>query len=152
MAIPLKDKELIKRRVAQGMSYREAMKGTAVRSTQTVAALVKAKANEIKHIRQKYLELIRKFGAKDIDRAKLWAEMTEAVKPIGATILVEKDGKTVKLADNEGVIEVPDWSNRREALKYIDNLADISNVVKDEGKVRVNVLTVIQGKRKQYGF
>jgi hypothetical protein len=150
--IPEKDRELIKKRVAQGMSYQDAMEGTVVSSKATVSKIVKETANEIEHIRQTYLKLIRKFGAKDIDRAKLWAKMTTAVKPIGATILMEKDGKTVKLARNEGVIEVPDWTNRREALKYIDNLADISNVVKDEGQVRVNVLTVVGADRKKYGF
>lgn len=148
--ILLKDRELVKQRLAQGVSTREAIKGTAIKSPQTATNISKQEVDEIGQIREKYLKAIREFGAGELKRAELWAQMAEAMKPIGATILVDKDGKTVKSAD-EGVIEVPDWFNRREALKYIDNLAGISNTVRDEG-TQVNILNVVGTDQKKYGF
>ena len=43
-------------------------------------------------------------------------EALEAVKPIGALILIDKDGKTVT-KDNEGMIEVPDQVVRLKAVE-----------------------------------
>ena len=43
-------------------------------------------------------------------------EALEAVKPIGALILIDKDGKTVT-KDNEGMIEVSDQQTRLKAVE-----------------------------------
>ena len=148
--IPLKDKQTVVQRLAQGATRRAAIEGTSIASTDTAQRLAKSQSNKIAQIREQYLKLIEKAGAKKIDRARLWAEMATAMRPIGATILVDKDGKVTK-SEDEGVIEVPDWFNRREALKYIDNLAGISNTVRDEG-VNVNVGVIVGTDQKKYGF
>lgn len=117
--ISLKDKAIIKKRLALGMSYSKAMQGTAVRSKSTVKRILEESSNEIKQIREEYLELIESFDAHEIDRAKLWAEMTKATKLFG-----------------KEAIEHPDWASRAEALKYIDSLAGINT---KEEKTRVNI-------------
>lgn len=149
--IPLKDKEIVKHRLATGASLEQAIKGTHIASIGTASNIAKSEANNIAELRARYLKVIEeKNGANLDDRGQLWAEMAHAMRPIGATILVDKDGN-VKKAEDEGVIEVPDWFNRREALKYIDNLAGISNTLRDEG-VNVNVGVVVNTDQKKYGF
>jgi len=118
--ISLKDKALIKKRLAMGDSLRIAIKGTGIKSPQTAKKIADESMDEIGQIRENYLKLIESFNAHDIDRAKLWAEMTKATKLHG------KNG-----------VEHPDWRSRAEALKYLDSLAGIK-----EGKetIKVNIL------------
>ena len=87
--ISLKDKELVKQRLAQGLSTREAIKGTSIKSPNTAHLISKIEKDSIGQIKEKYLELIRQFGAGEINRAKLWAEMTQATKSIGALFLIK---------------------------------------------------------------
>ena len=98
---------LVKKRLAEGDSYRKAIKGTVIKSPNTARKIARKELNEIAQIKERYLQLIEEFGAGELDRAELWAEMTVAMK-------VTKDGD-----------EVPDWANREKALKYIDSLAGI---------------------------
>ena len=123
--VPIKDKEIIKQRLALGASTREAIEGTSVTSPQTASNIAKESVDEIGQIREGYIKKIKEAGANDDDRARLWAEMANATKPIGASILVDKNGKVIK-AEDEGAIEVPDWWAREKALRYIDALAGIS--------------------------
>lgn len=109
--IPLKDKELVKQRLAQGLSTREAIKGTSIKSPQTAGKISKQELSSIEQIKTKYLILIEEFGAGHIDRARLWAEMTQATK--------------IHSSHTEPDREVPDWQNREKALRYIDTLAGI---------------------------
>lgn len=118
--IPLKDKAIIKKRLAMGMSYSKAMQGTAVKSKSTVKRILEESLSDITQIRKNYLDLIESFDAHEIDRAKLWAEMARATKLFG------KD-----------VIKHPDWRSRAEALKYIDSLAGITP--KDKDGTTVNI-------------
>lgn len=137
--VPLKDKAIIKKRLAQGKSQREAIKGTVVKSHTTAGLLAKHQSTDIDQLRGDYIILIEQFDAGDIDRAELWAEMTRATKTISAQVLVKEKSGVLKKED-EGVIEVPDWANREKALKYIDTLKGISG----EGKVvqtQVNIFT-----------
>ena len=66
------------------------------------------------------MELIEKFDAGQIDRARLWAEMTRATKNIS--------GK-----------EVPDWQNRSEAIVYIDKLAGFTQETPDVTAVQIQL-------------
>lgn len=118
--IPLKDKVIIKKRLAQGMSYRRAMQGTAVKSTQTVKRFLEEAPNEIKQIREDYLELIESFGASDYDLALQLAKMVKAKRPFG------NDHKLY-----------PDWKTQLEAIKYIGQLKGINSC---ENEIRVNIL------------
>ncbi len=104
--IPVKDKELVKLRLAQGASTRDAIRGTVIRSNKTAALIARDCSHEITQIREEYLDLIKEFGADDFARAKQWAQMARAT-----TIYGDK--------------EVPDWGTRVKALKYIDALAGL---------------------------
>ena len=143
--ILLKDKEIVKQRLAQGASTRGAIEGTSIKSNNTSARIKKEEVNDIAQIRKEYLALIEGFNAGQIDRAKLWAGMTQATKVISAIIVgKEADEKT------NDFIEVPDWQNREKALKYIDTLAGINS--EEKSFVQVNIQNVIEEKRKKYGF
>lgn len=107
--IPLKDVQLVKQRLARGASTREAIRGTVIRSNRTAANIAKRDIHKIAQMHDEYLEDIRGFGADDIKRAKLWAEMTRATKPCG-----------------KGAAEYPDWQTHLKALTYIDSLAGLN--------------------------
>lgn len=108
--IPHKDRELIKKRLAQGESQRKAIEGTVVEHHTTAGNIAKRELADISLLREKYIALIEKERAGDIDRAKLWADMTRATK--------------VHTSHTEPDREVPDWNNREKALKYIDSLKE----------------------------
>ncbi len=111
-AIPLKDKELVKQRLARGASTREAIEGTVISSADTASRIAHAESDEIGQIREKYLAEIEKNNADMPERAKLWAKMTKATK--------------IVTSHTEPDYDVPDWSAREKALKYIDTLAGIA--------------------------
>jgi hypothetical protein len=134
--IPIKDEEIIKQRIAVGASLRESIEGTSVKSPDTASVIAKENSDEIGQIREEYIKKIKLAGANDQARASLWAEMATATKPIGATILVDKDGKVIK-AEDEGAITVPDWWAREKALRYIDALAGISRERNETPSVNV---------------
>ncbi len=156
--IPLKDKELVKQRLAQGASTREAIKGTSISSPNTAHRILKQEKDEIGRIKEDYLLLIEQFGAGKIDRAKLWAEMTQATKVISARVIIKK-GSATNITQEGGLpdadsktddfIEVPDWQNREKALRYIDTLAGITQ---EENKRLVNILNVVKVDQDKYGF
>jgi len=110
--IPHKDKAIIKKRLAQGQSQREAIKGTVVESHTTAGLLAKNESTTVDRLKKEYVALIEKFEAGDIDRAKLLAEMTRATK--------------IHTSHTEPDREVPDWSRRFDSIKYIDKLKDYS--------------------------
>lgn len=105
------DKEIIVNRLAEGQSYSQAIEGTVIKSKDTVHRIVEQESNAIERKRQQYLKKIKKYGASDSRRAKMWGRMLYATKRIG------KD-----------VIEQPDWQARATALKYIDSLGDLDKV------------------------
>lgn len=123
--VSIKDRQTVVKRLVQGASYREAMEGTSIKSTQTVGAIAKLKSNEIKQTREDYLSKIEQFEAGLIDRAKLWADMTKATK----------------IQNNK---EIPDWSNRREALVYIDQMAGLSKDNLGINLIQINLSPEIQ--------
>jgi hypothetical protein len=118
--ITLRDKALVKKRLAQGMSYRQAIKGTAIRSADTARRITKENSHEIVQLRKDYLALIESFDAFEIDRAEIWANMTRATKVFA--------GK-----------KVPDWSARLQALKYIDELAGLAPREENNFRAEVNI-------------
>lgn len=107
--IPLKDKAIVKRRLAQGMSYRQAMKGTEIKSKNTVMLIARKEKDDIGRLREKYLVMIRGFGGDAETRAKVVAKMLKATKLFG------KDA-----------VEHPDSRARLAAVKYIDKLAGLA--------------------------
>lgn len=132
--IPLKDKELIKRRLAQGKSQREAIKGTVVEHHSTAGNIAKRESADISRMRKKYLSLIEGFDAGDVSRAELWADMTRANKVISAMVVNQKgDGMKQANSMTKDFVEVPDWANREKALKYVDQLAGLHEEEKGAG-------------------
>jgi len=141
--VTLKDKAIVKKRLAEGYSLRKAIEGTAIKSPHTARRIGKEKAHDIAQMRKNYLTLIEGFGASEIDRAELWAKMTRANKNLSAMIIYKKGSKVGEQMEADertnDFIEVPDWANREKALKYIDSLGGIDDK-KDKGtKVQVNV-------------
>ena len=133
--VTLKDKMTIKKRLAEGKSLRQSIKGTKVKSASTALIVKKESISEINQIRKNYLALIEGFDAGGIDRAKLWAEMTKANKVISATIINKKgDGMKDANSMSKDFIDVPDWGNREKALKYIDQLAGLHEEEKGTGQ------------------
>lgn len=110
---------LVKKRLAQGKSYSEAIEGTVIKSKTTAGNIARENLDEIGRLRERYIQLIEEFGAGELERARLWAEMAGAIK-----IYRSKDN----------FVEIPDWTNRREALKYIDSLAGIAVGKKQPGQ------------------
>lgn len=110
--IPLADKELVKQRLAQGASTRQAIEGTSIASPNTANLITHQEKDNIGRLREDYLKLIEKNGADAPKRAQTWSDMAEATKIHSS--LTEPDRK------------VPDWQAREKALKYIDSLAGIT--------------------------
>lgn len=133
--IPLKDKETVKRRLAKGKSLREAIKGTRIQSPNTARNIANQNKDSIARIKKNYLVLIESFNAKDVDRAKLWAEMTTALKIHGT---------------NDNFIEIPDWANREKALKYIDSLKGISGEGGVTQQTQVNIFNRVKEANKAF--
>jgi hypothetical protein len=139
--VPLKDKAIIKKRLAKGASYSEAIKGTSVKSKSTVKKIKEEGSNEIEQIRERYLALIESFGAGEIDRAKLWVGMAHATKPFSSHTEPDR--------------EIPDWMNREKALKYIDSLAGIPKEKEAPSQQitaqEVNIFNINREKAKKLG-
>lgn len=117
--IPLKDKAIVKARVARGLSYDKAKEGTAISSPDTVGRIVKAESDEIGELRKEYLAMIYGFDGDAEKRAKVIAKGLKATKLFG------KDG-----------IEHPDFKERRESVAYIDKLAGLAQ----ESGTTINIL------------
>jgi len=100
--IPLKDKAIVKKRLAMGMSYSKAMEGTVIRSKSTVKRILEEGFDDIVQMRRRFVDLIEKCGADQETRARVLAEMTTAKKG---------DGK--------------DWQARLKAVRFIDRLTGI---------------------------
>lgn len=118
--VSIKDTAIIKKRLAKGKSLRQAIKGTGVKSPMTAKRIAEDEVDDIGQIRKKYLQLIESFESYEIDRAKLWAGMTQATKLFG------KDA-----------VEHPDWRSRAEALRYIDSLAGVAP--EEKGGATINI-------------
>lgn len=134
--VPLRDKALIKKRLAQGKSQREAIKGTVVKHHTTAGNLAKRELADISRLQENYIKLIEKFESGDVDRAKLWAEMIRATKLYG-----------------RDAIEHPDWANREKALRYIDSLKGISGEKRIElpiQQTQVNIFTRLKKEDSEF--
>lgn len=111
--IPQEDKELVTDRLAQGQSYSQAMANTAIKSKDTVHRISHDQSNDIERKRLIFLKKIKKNGAGDRQRAKIWAQMIYATKKVG-----------------KNAVTAPDWQARAVALKYIDALEDLDKAQK----------------------
>jgi len=131
--ISLKDRATIKKRLAQGLSYADCIKGTNVKSARSVTDIARTKVQDIAQMKQDYIALIESFGAGDAERAELWAKMTKAN--------IIHQGKEKKKA--------PDWRNRGEALKYIEGLK-FPQQQKQQGGTQVNVFTQASKRAKEF--
>lgn len=127
--IPPADKHLVLQRLAEGMSTRQAIAGTMITSNSTAAQLRKHESHAIEQHRRDYLQMIEDqlvYG--EIERAKLWAEMTTATKyiPIRDNGGDASIPTCVRAATRGGYMTVPDWQMRYKALTYLDQLAGIT--------------------------
>jgi hypothetical protein len=122
--IPLKDKQLVARRLAKGMSTRQAIKGTAITSNKTAALLAKHQSHIITQFRAEYLEQINHYSVEgQRGRAAMLADMTYANKVIKKPVAKYYSNDTGQLQFMDTLIEVPDWEMRLKAIKYIDQIA-----------------------------
>lgn len=84
-------------------------------------------------------EVFEYLGYSDYQIARKYIKKAECTRPIGATILVNKDGTLIK-AEDEGVITVDDNNVQ---LKALDSIAEIigmrKNKVEHSGEIRHTV-------------
>ena len=149
--IPDKDKQIVLRRLAEGMSTRQAIVGTVIKSNSTAAMLYRRESNTIKQHRANYLQVIQDelvYG--EIERAKLWADMTVATKYI--PIKPPTDGFTPPKRSQTGYIEVPDWDVRYKALVYLDKLAGLHDNKSNNINTQNNYAQVIKEQRIKYSI
>ena len=104
----LKQKKAIQKVVENGGNVSRAMidSGYSPATAKTPQKLTESKA---------WIQLMEQYIPDDKLLAK-HQEALEAVKPIGAQILIDKNGKTIS-KENEGVIEVPDQVVRLKAVE-----------------------------------
>lgn len=137
--IPLKDKQLVAQRLAEGMSTRQAIKGTQITSNQTAARLAKEQSHVITQIREDYLNTINRYGAGRDYRAALLADMINATKYVRKPVprYFHRAGWTEY---GDELAEVPDWGMRLKAIKYIDQIAGITPTENSQ----INVLQQVE--------
>ena len=149
--IPDKDKQIVLRRLAEGMSTREAIAGTTIKSNSTAAVLYWRESNAIEQHRSDYLSRIEDlltYG--ENERAKLWADMTIATKHI--PIRPPTDGFTPPKPSQTGYMEVPDWDVRYKALVYLDKLAGLHDERSNNINTQNNYAQVIKEQRIKYSI
>jgi len=104
----LRQKKAIEKVVENGGNVSKAMRDAdySLATTKTPQKLTQSKA---------WMELMEEHLPDDklLEKHK---EALDAVKPIGAQILIDKEGKVVS-KDNEGMIEVPDQQTRLKAVE-----------------------------------
>ena len=149
--IPSKDKQIVIRRLAEGMSTREAIAGTVIKSNSTAAQLYRRESNAIEQHRADYLSRIEDlltYG--EIERAKLWADMTVATKHV--PIKPPTDGFTPPKRSQTGYMEVPDWDVRYKALIYLDKLAGLHDDSHSPTNTQNNYAQIIKEQKISYGL
>ena len=104
--IKIKDRAIVKKRLIQGYSLVESIKGTAIRSPNTARRIGLEDLHDIARQRKEYVKLMEALGATEYDRAKVMARMIKAKRPHGPKSDLH-----------------PDWKARESAIKYIDTLA-----------------------------
>ncbi|MBI1857170.1 hypothetical protein HYS01_02765 [Candidatus Saccharibacteria bacterium] len=125
--IPLEDKSIVLQRLAEGMSTREAIQGTAMQSNSTASRLMRSESHVIAQKRRNYISLIEEYAENtNIERARLWGQMLGATKKIPARepedFYAETPGGRMY---NGGYITLPDWNVRYKALVYLDKIEGI---------------------------
>jgi len=138
-SIPLKDKQLVIQRLAEGQSTRQAIQGTSIASNQTAARIAKSYSHAIRQYRQEYLDLIESSGlglGSRENRAKLLGDMVWATKTMHCLLPPHRD-PFMPLGRREAFIEVEDWPTRLKAIQYIDKLAGVNT---GTSPVQLNVM------------
>lgn len=101
-------------------------------------------------LREEYKNHLTTLGLGTHKIAEKMAEWLDAQKPIGAKILVAKDG-TVIDADSQGAIEVPDYQTQLKAGEMLRE--DLGIKVKESGSgvaVHVNFNKHAEEERKEF--
>ena len=120
--IPIIDKVLVVRRMAEGQSTRQAIKGTSISSNQTAARIAKQQSHTITRLREEYMDSIDKYAASRDYRAAMLADMVWANK----TIRIARSNQYGGIGQEDALFNVPDWNMRLKAIKYIDQIAGIT--------------------------
>lgn len=124
--IPVEDKQLVLDRLAQGMSTRQAIEGTAIASNKTAALMAKDQLHIITQLRANYVKQIEKYSEEgQTTRAAMLADMLYANKHVRRVVpRYQRMGEYGPWTEyGEDVVEVPDWELRLKVIKYIDQLA-----------------------------
>jgi len=117
--IPEKDKQLVLRRLAEGMSTRDAIEGTVIKSNSTASVLYRRESNTIERYRQELLQNLDNTGyASSDDVAYQLSQMLHATKTMRVTLPADA-GKLIPLQRRDVFIEVEDWNTRLNAIKMI---------------------------------
>lgn len=123
--ISLEDKHLVIQRLAEGLSTRQAIEGTAIASNNTAARLAKDESHTIAQRRAEYVEQINRQTTKgQVDRAVVLAHMIVADKYVRKPVPSYKHAAGWTEYGDE-LTAVPDWDARLKAIKYIDQMAGL---------------------------
>ena len=137
--ISTEDKQIVITRLAQGMSTRQAIEGTSVKSNNTAAHMAKREAHRIAQYRSRYLYAIENASqATMTDRAMMWGEMTRACKNEVVTYITKTNQLNGAITKVPVIDQVPDWSIRERALRYIDGLAQQTLPMPTRPKIQNN--------------
>jgi len=133
--IPIEDKELVIQRLAEGLSTRQAIEGTAIASNQTAARIAQEESHAITQRRRDYVKNIEsRTSSTDMDtRGYMLGQMMWATK----LVRLPRDAwHLYPLEKYAGYIEVPDWDARLKVIQYIDKIQGINT----SNGLQVNVL------------
>lgn len=117
--IPVRDKQIVLKRLAEGKSTREAIAGTVIKSNSTAALLYRRESNTIERYRQELLQSLDNTGhASSNDVAYQLGQMLHATKTMRVTLPADV-GRLVPLQRRDVFIEVEDWNTRHNAVKIL---------------------------------
>lgn len=117
--IPVKDKQIVLRRLAEGMSTRKAIAGTVIKSNSTATMLYRRESNTIERYRQELLQKLDNTGyASSSDIAYQLSQILHATKTMRVTLPADA-GRFVPVLRRDVFIEVEDWNARLNAIKTI---------------------------------
>ena len=144
--ISIEDKRIVVQRLAEGMSTRQAIEGTNIRSNQTASRIGKEYSHRIAQLRGKYSQKLEENINTNVnERVLKLSKLMNANKPFvykgkkKNDIYYWSNHSSKDLHEND-LIWIPEWDIQLKTIKYIDFLSGIN-----QGKgTQINVVQQIK--------